>query len=268
MLEDETRVLSERGVYEALDVSRGGAHSQGAELPRFAASNALNPYISADLAAALSSPIVFQRSQGGRPAHGYPATLLVEICNAVLEARDDDALTVRQATMAHRADLLMRGLATVGIVALVDEATGYQETRSRLALAAFLEKFIAKELQPWVKTFPDEFYAQIYRLRGWGTPHGHQHPSAVGGYTNDVVYDRFPGLLEMLQGLNPADSDGHRENKHHQWLTPEAGRIELGKRLEAVIALMRTSSDWPSFLHKLDCAYPKMGATIPLPLGL
>jgi len=39
----------------------------------------------------------------------------------------------------------------VGIIALVDEATGYQRLREELALASILEKFIAKEPQPWTK---------------------------------------------------------------------------------------------------------------------
>ena len=46
-----------------------------------------------------------------------------------------------------------RSLAKVGIVALVDEVTGYQDARAKDALAKFFEAFVAKELQPWVKTF-------------------------------------------------------------------------------------------------------------------
>ena len=48
----------------------------------------------------------------------------------------------------------MRGLARVGIIALVDEATGFQRIREERALATILEKFIAKEIQPWAMTFP------------------------------------------------------------------------------------------------------------------
>jgi hypothetical protein len=41
----------------------------------------------------------------------------------------------------------------------LDEATGYQRDRARDALEKILEEFIAKELRPWVPTFPDAYYA-------------------------------------------------------------------------------------------------------------
>lgn len=59
--------------------------------------------------------------------------------------------------IASQAEILMRGFARVGIVALIDEVTGYQRDRKRDALAAILEKYIAKEMRPWLKTFQLEF---------------------------------------------------------------------------------------------------------------
>jgi ATP-dependent DNA ligase len=50
------------------------------------------------------------------------------------------------------------------ISALVDEATGYQKERAADALARILEAFIAKELQPWIKTmFPQFRVAHVAR---------------------------------------------------------------------------------------------------------
>lgn len=46
----------------------------------------------------------------------------------------------------RRSEILVRGFARVSIIALVDEATGYQRDRAKNALAAILEAFIAKEL--------------------------------------------------------------------------------------------------------------------------
>ena len=118
----------------------------------------------------LDNPIRFLTPSG--IGHGYPASILVDLCTAVLSARDAGALKTSQAHIALRADILIRGLATVGIIALVDEATGYQEVREQRALATILERFIAKELQPWTKTFPYEFYSEIFRLRRWTGPSG------------------------------------------------------------------------------------------------
>jgi len=71
----------------------------------------------------------------------------------------------------------VRGFARVGIIALVDEATGYQEVRNKLALQAILDAFLRKELAAWAKRFPDGG-RQLRRQRqspsqdgyfGWGS---------------------------------------------------------------------------------------------------
>ena len=64
-------------------------------------------------------------------------------------------------------EILAPALARVGIIALIDEATGYQEIRDRQALQQILDKYLLKEYAAWAKRFPDEFYKQIFKLRGW-----------------------------------------------------------------------------------------------------
>lgn len=96
------------------------------------------------------NPIRFRAPTGGVVATGYDATILPNICDAVLAARDAGALRTDQLHIAKQCEILVRGLARVGIIALVDEATGYQRDRTKDALAKILEAFIDKELQPWV----------------------------------------------------------------------------------------------------------------------
>ena len=258
VLEDETRVLSQSGMFSGLGLARRGLvkTDTGAQLPRFAASKAINPFISSDLRHGLTSPVVFKI--GGSNAYGFPATILVDICQAVLMARDAGTLNPQQKALAQRCDLLMRGLATVGIIALIDEATGYQRVREKRALATILERFIAEELQAWTRTFPIEFYRQICRLKKWPEINAIKRPSVIGRYTNDIVYKRLaPGVLEELQRLNPVIPDRkHRLHKHHQWFTPDWGHPELQKHLWAVIALMRAASSWHLFRRNLDRAFP------------
>jgi P63C domain len=114
---------------------------------------------------ALSAPLVYQ--SGANIAYGFEAQLLPQICDVWLKARDANALTKIQMPVAQRVDILMRGLAHVGIIALVDEATGYQNVRARTALEEILEAFVAKEFRKWAKRFPDDFYKEICRLRNW-----------------------------------------------------------------------------------------------------
>ena len=266
VLEDETRVLAQRGMVSGLGMSRGGSsHGGGDRLAHFVNQNTLNPFISNELRAVTQNPIHF-RPPTGSGAYGYPATLLVDLCNVVLEARRAGVLQKQQSHIADRCELLIRGLATVGIIALVDEATGYQQIREQRALATILEKFIAKELQPWTRTFPYDFYTEIFRLKGWPGPEGQKRPVIIAQYTNDFVYDRLaPGVLEVLKRLNPKLPSGQRRAKHHQWFTPEFGHPKLKEHLAAVTALMRASSNWEQFKRHLQRAFRKPDEQDPLP---
>ena len=261
VLEDETRVLVQRGLATGIGMSK----PSGVQVHRFASSSSMRPFVSNALIEVLDNPIRFLTPNG--IGHGYPASILVDLCTAVLAARDARALKANQAHIASRADILIRGLATVGITALVDEATGYQKIREQRALATILEKFIAKELQPWTKTFPYEFYKQIFRLKGWPGPVGMQGPRVIAKYTNNLVYERLaPGVLDELRRKNPTRETGSRKYKHHQWFTPDIGHPKLKEHLSAVIALMRAASNWRSFQRMLNRAFPQKEKTIPLPL--
>ena len=267
VLEDETRVLSQSGMFTGLGLARRGLVSTegGAQLPRFAASKSLNPFISNELRHGLTNPILFRVN--GAEAYGFPATILADICEAVLAARNSGSLNQQQYKLAEQCETLMRGFARVGIIGLVDEANGYQRIRTERALATILEKFIAKELRRWTRTFPYEFYEQIFRLKRWNGPNGQRRPSVIGHYTNDIVYSRLaPGLLDELKRKNPKLPSGRRRNTHQQWFTPDFGHPKLKEHLAAVIALMKVSSNWNAFQRNLDRVFPKIGETIELNL--
>ena len=263
VLEDETRVLSQRGVTAGIGLNPDA----GFRMPQFLSSKAIKPFVSNDLMPDLRRPILFKNPSGGGNAYGYPATILADICAAVKDASDAGKLHVRHRHIVKRCDVIYRALVRVGIVALVDEATGYQKIREQRALATILEKYIAKELRPWTKTFPYEFYEHIYRLKGWDGPHGTKRPAVIGHYTNDFVYSRIaPGVLRELQRRNPVQDSGNRRSRHHQWFMPELGHPKLREHLAGVLALMRVAPSWDWFKRNIAKAYPKLNEQIPLEL--
>lgn len=163
----------------------------------------------------------------------------------------------------------MRGLAHTGIIALVDEATGYQADRARDALAKILEAFIDKELQPWVQTFPTEFYKEMFRLRGLDYPTDTvKRPQYFGILTNDIIYKRLaPGVLNELKHITPRDEVGRYKHRFFQRLTRNIGYPKLREHLGAVIAYMQTSMDWGSFMLKLNQFKPRYGENYVLDIG-
>jgi len=266
VLPDGTRVLSQRSFGRALGRSFGGKNwsaqidSGAGKLPFFLSPRTLNPFISNDLLLLVQNPIEYRTTFGGRVAHGIPATALPMICDIWLKAREAGALrTDSQLASAQKAEILVRGLAQVGVVALIDEATGYQEVRDRLALQEILDKYLRKELAAWAKRFPDDFYKQIFRLRGWNWSHL-RRPGVVAAYTKDIVYARLaPGILEELERKNPKNEKGNRASKHHQWLSEDVGHPALEQHIKEVLLLMRISDSWDAFRLLLERGFPLIG---------
>ena len=269
VLEDGTRVLTQYGFYEAIGRSGKPARGRGSSLENiapFLALDNLKPFIDNDLIDS-TKPIKFIPDKGG-PAWGYRAEILPKVCEVYLKARDAKVLLKSQEKFAAACDLMVRGLAHVGIIALVDEVTGYQAVRSRQALEEILEKFISKELRKWAKTFPDEFYEQMFRLRDWKyQPFSVKRPQYIGTLTNDIVYERLaPGVLEELKRLTPRDEKGRTKQRFFQRLTEDVGHPRLREHLTAVIALMRASTKWEQFYRMLQRALPRYMEQQPLGL--
>jgi hypothetical protein len=201
-------------------------------------------------------------------ARGLEATILPDVCDVWIRAKEASALPKFQEKIAENAYVLMRGFANVGIIALVDEATNFQEIRPRWALQMILDRYLLNDELKWAKRFPDEFYEKMFELKRWQWKGMEvNRPSVVGKYTNDIVYERLaPGVLDELRKRNPPNEKGNRKGKHHQWLTEEVGHPALQRHLYMVIALMRSASNWGSFYRSLQRALPKLNEQIPLAL--
>lgn len=254
VLDDDTRVITQASMLQALGRHRrvAGADNMDLQLPPILQGKAIRPFIPADVVER-AQPVPFRLPSGSR-ANGYRAELLPVFCEVYLAAREAGALPANQRPIAARAEMLIRGLAHVGIIALVDEATGYQDIRTKDALAQILDAFIEKELRPWVRTFPPEFYKEMFRLRGVPyDPASVKRPQYFGTLTNDVVYARLaPGVLEELKKVKQKPS--HRMFQH---LTANTGYPKLREHLGSVVTLMKLSSDWDDFKMKLEMFHPR-----------
>jgi hypothetical protein len=273
VLEDGRRVLTQSGFMRALGRARQAKGRQyydaDVDMPAFLTAKNLKPFISAELGVT-SSQIEF-RTVRGIKAFGYPAELLPRVCEVFLQANDAKALAHNQRHIAEKAQALVRGLAKTGIVALVDEATGYQSVRSRDALQVYLEKVLREELAAWSKRFPDEFYENIYKLKGWTWPGmARNRFSVVAHYTRNLVYQRLaPGVLSELVKRSPRDEKGRRKNKFHQWLNDDIGHPMLAQHLHSLMMFQRlaisTGQSWGQFVKMVDRVMPRKGDTLELP---
>ena len=275
VLKDGRRIISQNSVFKALGrPNRGIRATQDGEIamPAFMDANNLKPYISEELRHAINK--VKYVTLSGIEQEGYEASILPLVCDLYLKAREKNVITrPNQLDTAMKAEILVRSLARVGIIALVDEATGYQEIRPRDALQEFLDKIISKELAAWAKKFPDEFYENIYKLRGWPwAGMSKNRYSIVSHYTRDLVYERLgDGVLEELERKTPKDEKGNRKNKMHQWFTDDIGNPMLAQHLHSLIMLQRLSLangyGWKRFVKTVDQVLPKKGGTFEMELN-
>lgn len=259
--DDGERYISGRSMTASI-----GMKGRGQGAIRIATNSKLLPYMNHSLVMALENPIVIT-GKTPRPVHGFRAEILADLCDIILEARKDGVLTTEQEIRyAEYAEKLIRGFARVGIVALVDEATGYQEVREKRALQTIIDKYITHEpARKWTKTFPDDFWFKLVKLKGYDSYMALKRPAFVGHWVNDIVYSRLaPGIKKALKERNPRSNSGHRKNKHHQLLTDDYGLPELRSHLEKVMLLMDAASNQREFEKLLNRALPKYGDTLEL----
>ena len=259
VLENGMRVLTGRGMQKALGLGVTG----GAFFKRFVAKPNIQPYINDELKRLLDNPVKFDLGEtyGRIPiryALGYEATILPELCNAILKARRAGILEAKQEQVARICEIIIGGLATVGIIALVDEITGYQKQKNEYQ--KIVEKYVAKVLQKYIRgTFDEDYYFHIYRLKGWDWDRyvleRKNHPRVVANITNRIVYEKLPnGVLEKLKELNPPDEKGNRKYKQFQFLTTNLGYVHLLKHLGHLIGIMERFPDgaWDEALYEID----------------
>ena len=274
VLSDGTRILTQSdfmtgmGMYYSGWVARNRPMEESsADVPHFLSFRNLKPFVEKHLGD-LQSISLRYRTARGNIAHGIRAEIIPKICDIWLDAAEEGSLGSRQKKIAAKAKLLMRALAHVGIIALVDEATGYQDDRAKNALAKILEQFIAKELRPYIQTFPTDFYKEMFRLRKWNWPdlpaEQRKRPILVGKLTDNIVYERLaPGVKQRLKELIGRNESGRLKHKMFQRLTEEVGDPKLREHLYSVVALMKAADDWTQFMVMINRALPKYR---PMPL--
>lgn len=251
VLDDGTRILTATAIFRAFDRPRKGKSSESYRadlMPSFINANNLQPFVDEELRE--WTELISYKTISGVVKTGYNARILRGLCRVYMEARKAGVLQASQERLAVISEALLYALSDLGITALVDEATGYQYEREHDALQELLKAFIAEELQPWQKTFPDAFYQHIFRLNHWDyTLKGvKQRPQIIGKWTNAYIYEQLPdGVLQALKERTRSKSA-----RYHQSLTPELGHPTLEKQIARVTAIMSISQTWEDFQGKYN----------------
>lgn len=276
VLNDGTRIIGESSINSYLGVSGGKNYrlrdnmekERGGPVPIFLASKALEPFISTSFDDSDLVPVKY--TSNGKEYVGYRASILPKVCEAWLKAREGDALQKSQLPKAKNAEILMRGLAHIGITALVDEATGYQYDRETDELQQILKAYISEELLPWQKKFPDIFYKELFRLNGWDfTVNGiKRRPGVIGKWTKTLIYNELPkGVLGELEKNTPTNSKGKKTAHMHRLLTDEIGNPHLKAQINQMVTLFQLSDDMKHMWSQFEKLKQRQNGQLELPFN-
>jgi len=247
VLEDGKRILIQSAVFKAFDRPRR-SNARLINIPPFLDAQNLQPFIDEEVMEGIK--LIDFISKNGKQTAGYSADILPKICKIYLDARAEKVLRSSQLPLARASEKLLLGLANVGIIALVDEATGYQYDREKDELQKILKLWVAPEILDWQKEFKLDFYREIYRLRKWPfTPENiNKRPKIIGKYTIQYIYSQLPpGVLDFIKKRTPKSAAGNYLVRLHQSLSPEVGKEHLRNQLISVTTLLSISRSWTEF---------------------
>lgn len=258
VLSDRRRVISKRAMARALHLKSEGGNAFMRTMSR----KGVRSVLPEKLIERIENPISFKPLSGDL-ADGYDAEVLIEVCDAVIEARNGDQLAPSQKFLAMQAEIIVRSAAKIGIIALIDEATGYTD-KTKDEYRRLFEQFIRKEFRQWEQEYPPKFFDMIYRLYNLKRqkPDNTKHPQFFAHFIRRYIY--FPlanskgAILERLEQKNPVVyTGGSRRYKLFQYLSDEIGMPAFRQHLWQVVGIGEAAADRTQFERGFYRAFPE-----------
>lgn len=263
VLEDGTRVISKGAIFRAFKrtIRARAKHdpSRVPGMPSFADAKNLKPFIDTELPGVLL-PISYLNKKGAT-IQGYQAEALPTLCRVYMRAAAAGVLNWQQKENAKVAESLNQIFAKLGIVAWIDEVTGYQYVRDPAALSGLVTLYIAEERRQWQKEFRDEFYYHLNRIHGRSTANLKDRPGYFAHFTNKYIYEPLEEgqVLRELNKVNPIQPNGHRKDKLHSHTTGDYGILKVRERIEGTLTCMKLSTNKRKFQSLYARAFPRKG---------
>lgn len=258
VLEDGQRVLSWRGASRAT----GFAEGSGSRMIRMLKeTQAIKQYLSPALLEIIDKHENHQLDRfsgkiNGKRTHGdiFPADLLVDIADAFHKARINNELSHRtHIAFADNLYKIMKAFSKLGITALIDEVTGYQEVRGPRELQEKARIFVSEEFRVWKKMFPEVLFEEISRLYNLEyNSDSTIRPMAIGRFIQTYIYSQFP--KESITQIK----ETKEWRKIHQGLSAEVGIPKLNAVIHQVLTLAQISDNIDEFRSFYDKKFNKL----------
>ncbi len=257
VLDNEKRIIINRSLANFLGVKGSGAYwkkkkeEKGALLPEYISANYLKPFIHQETILNYLEIITYENERG-ELTEAISAESITAICDIWVQAWQKGALSKTKENIGQKAYDLLRATSKVGIIALIDEATGYQYGRNYDALRILINRYLDEYAREWTKEFPDEFFIALDHLFGNKKTAPRDRPSYYGKFIKRFIYKPIENgiILDELEKLNPKNESGYRKKRFHQYLTEGTGIRVLRDRISKITGLMQISESYKSFTSK------------------
>lgn len=186
---------------------------------------------------------------------GLPVEKFMDLCDAYSRAAEEGELTERQQQIARKANRFLRACRNIGIIALVDEATGYQKVRPLDELQFKLKLYLEEKMREWEPTFPNELWEEFARLTNWTKP-THIRPKYWGKLVMELVYGYLDA--DVAQWLRENAPEPMHGQNYHQWLSKQYGLKKLVEHIWKVIGIASTCTTMDELRAKMKQLYGKV----------
>jgi hypothetical protein len=259
VLKDGRRLIHKRSMARALGLKSEGGNTFMKTMGRKSIGSVMLP----EMREKIANPIIF-KPLAGDPAHGYDAPFFIEVCDTIWEANKQGKLKPSQLFLSIQAEIIMRSCAKIGIIALIDEATGYIRDKHKEEYRLLFKEFIRAEFREWEKEFPEQFFDMMYRLYDLRRNSKNRHPQFFGKFIRRYVYSPLANsngaILDMLDEKNPiVYVNGGRKHKMFQFLSDEIGLSALRAHIWQLIGIGNSTRTKEGFQRGFKMAFPQTG---------
>ncbi|WP_082457984.1 P63C domain-containing protein [Sphingomonas sp. Leaf10] len=269
VLDDKRRMISKAAMASALGLQSTGGNAFLRSMTR----QAVRSGISEALWKVIENPQHFRPAPtdsgpAGLVIDGYEGTVLIDVCEVLIDAGREGRLNHSQQFLAKNAEIILRSAAKLGIVGLIDEAVGFSG-RQKDEYRQLFQQFVRSEWAQWEREFPEKFADMLYRLYGIRRfdPTKSQHPRFFANFTRKFIYHPLANsrgkILEILDEKNPVVyANGGRRYKLFQFLSDEVGMPAIRAHLWQVVGIGNASTNIKQFERNFFRAFPEA-----LPVG-
>jgi hypothetical protein len=242
VLDDGRRLISRNAATSSL-TGRGSGN-----LESYISIGPLQPFLPPDFADQLIEFTL--EGVKNKTVRGITAESFLDLCTAYVRALESGALqSARQNQIAAQAAVLSAACAKTGLIALIDEATGYQYERAEDALRMKLKVFLEDEMRKWEKTFPDQLWEEFGRLTNYKGATNSQRPKYWGKLVMELVYDYLDkDVADWLRDNTPKPRKGQN---YHQWMSSQYGLKRLSEHLWMLIGMAAACETIPELKQRM-----------------